>query len=99
MASPSCDITHAIHFEKRFVEGGSASFFGSGMEVGYNGCSDEYDWWYYCDKVKELVKVFLAEVLLLCAALSILMSCAVSVTSSAMRFMNIERSSSLHSSM
>lgn len=57
VASPSRDITHAIRFEKRFVEGGSASYFGSGMEAGYNGRSDEYDWWYYCDKVKELVKV------------------------------------------
>jgi hypothetical protein len=58
---PSCDITHDIHFEKQFVEGGSASFFGSHMEVGYNGCSDEYEWWYYCDKLKELVKVPAAE--------------------------------------
>jgi len=57
VAFPSHDITHAIHFEKWFLEGGSASFFGSGMEVGCNGHSDEYEWWYYCDKLKELVKV------------------------------------------
>jgi hypothetical protein len=67
VASPSRDITHAIRFEKRFVEGGSASFFGSGMEVGYNGRSDEYEWWYYCDKVKKLVKVPAGQVPVLAA--------------------------------
>lgn len=70
IASPSRDITHAIRFEKRFVEGGSASYFGSGMEMGYNGRSDEYEWWYYCDKVKELVKVPAGQVPVLAAEYS-----------------------------
>ena len=56
VASPSHDIIHSIYFEKWFVEGGSASFFSSGMEVVCNGHSSEYEWWYYCDKLKELVK-------------------------------------------
>lgn len=70
VASPSHNITHAIRFEKRFVEGGSASFFGSGMEVGYNGHSDEYEWWYYCDKLKELIKVPAGQVPVLAAEYS-----------------------------
>lgn len=70
VASPSRNITHTICFEKQFVEGGFASFFGSGMEVGYNGHSDEYEWWYYCDKLKELIKVPAGQVPVLAAEYS-----------------------------
>ncbi|KAG6910761.1 hypothetical protein DXG01_007648 [Tephrocybe rancida] len=54
---PPLQDKRSIRFEKRWVEGGSASYFGSAIVVGRNVLSAEYSWWYYSQEEGTLVKL------------------------------------------
>ncbi|KIM35743.1 hypothetical protein M413DRAFT_14400 [Hebeloma cylindrosporum] len=52
-----CEPTYHLRFEKRFVDGGSASVFGSGLVPGENHRHRQFTWYFYNEATETVERV------------------------------------------